>query len=203
MDITDADTDSTNPDDTTLSFLANPDQFICEGFPVLDASGNLIFDPTEFISDNGLPVSRERCNFTPGWDANNFGSTKVIAQDGTSFVSQGCKNGEIGPLRDCGFSTRSIQMASCIPGQSVRLSCKSDYSPQVLRVCERSEALGGVDCTFRDSLANGIVNPSGATLSFACPAVRDPSVAGTGGYSVYRAPLLPSSPSEAVSCTNF
>ena len=72
VDITDGDTDSTNPADTTLSFTANPDQFICEGFPVLDSSGNLIFDPTSFISDNGLPVSRERCNFTPGWAANNL-----------------------------------------------------------------------------------------------------------------------------------
>lgn len=76
MDITDSDTASTDPADTTLSFLANPDQFICEGFLVLDGSGNLIFDLTEFISDNGLPVSRERCNFMTGWDANNFGSTR-------------------------------------------------------------------------------------------------------------------------------
>jgi hypothetical protein len=83
---------------------------------VLDGSGNLIFDPTDFVSGNGLPVSRERCNFTPGWDANNF--AKVIARDGTSFVSQGCKNGEIGPLRDCGFSTHPIQMPSCTAGQT-------------------------------------------------------------------------------------
>ena len=203
VDITDGDTDSTNPADTTLSFTANPDQFICEGFPALDSSGNLIFDPTSFISDNGLPVSRERCNFTPGWAANNYRSTKILAHDGTSFVSQGCKNGEIGPLRDCGFSTQPIQMPSCTAGQTIHLSCKSDHSSQVVRVCEKSEVLGGVDCTFRDSLANGIVNPSGTTLSFACPAVRDRSVAGTGGYSVYRAPLLPSGSSETVSCTNF
>ena len=203
VDITDADTQSTNSADTTLSFLANPDQFICEGFPVLDGSGNLIFDPTDFVSDNGLPVSRERCNFTSGWDANNFGSTQVSAPDRTSFVSQGCKNGEIGPLRDCGFSTQPIQIPSCTAGQTIHLSCKSDHSPQVVRVCEKSEVLGGVDCTFRDSLANGIVNPSGTTLSFACPAVRDSSVSGAGGYSVYRAPLLPSGPSESVSCTNF
>jgi len=203
VDITDADIESTNPADTTLSFLANPDQFICEGFPALDPLGNLIFDPTDFVSDNGLPVSRERCNFTSGWDMNNFGSTQVTAKDGTSFVSQGCKNGEIGPLRDCGFSTQPIQIPVCTPGQTIHLSCQSDHSPQVIRVCEKSEALGGVDCAFRDSLANGIVNPGGTTLSFACPAVRDSSVSGTGGYSVYRAPLLPSGPSEPVSCTNF
>jgi hypothetical protein len=47
-----------------------------------------------------------------------------------------------------------------------------------------------------------IVKPGGTTVSFKCPAVRDASVAATGGYSLYRAPLLPSGPSEAVSCTN-
>ena len=203
VDITDADTDSTNSADTTLSFVVNPDQFLCEGFPVLDSSGNLIFDPTSFTSDTGLPVSRERCNFTPGYAANNATSLNMPARDGVSFVSAACKNGEIGPLRDCGFSAQPFQTSSCTPGQTVQLSCKADDEPQVLRVCEKSEALGGVDCTFRDSLANAVVKPAGTTVSFACPAVRDASVAGTGGYTVYRAPLLSSGPAEAISCTRF
>lgn len=202
VDITDGDTDSTNPVDTTLSFVANPDQFICEGFPVLDSSGNLIFDPTSFTSDTGLPVSRERCNFTPGWATNNSASANVTAPDTTSFVSTPCKNGEIGPLRDCGFSVRPTQIPSCTPGQKVHLRCKAGDAPQVLRVCEKSETLGGVDCTFRDSLANVIVKPGGTTVNFTCPAVRDASMATTGGYSLYEAPLFPSGPSEAVSCTN-
>jgi hypothetical protein len=203
VDITDADTDSSNPADTTLSFTANPDQFICEGFPVLDSAGNLIFDPTSFTSESGLPVSRERCNFTPGYAANNFASANVTAPDGAGFVSAACKNGEIGPRRDCGFSVQPMQMPSCTPGQTVQLSCKSDDAPQVLRICEKSEALGGVDCTLRDSLANVIVRPGGTPVSFTCPAVRDASVAGTGGYSMYRAPLLPSQPFEPVSCTRW
>jgi hypothetical protein len=203
VDITDGDTDSTNPADTTLSFVANPDQFICEGFPVLDSSGNLIFDPTSFTSESGLPVSRERCNFTPGYAANNSASVNLPARDGVGFVSTACKNGEIGPLRDCGFSAQPIQMASCTAGQTVQLSCKADDGPQVLRVCEKSEALGGVDCTLRDSLANVLVKPAGTTVSFTCPAVRDASLAGTGGYSLYQAPLLPSQPVEGISCTKF
>jgi len=202
IDITDGDTDSTNPADTTLSFVANPDQFICEGFPAVDSSGNLIFDPTSFISEAGLPVSRERCNFTPGYAANNSTSTNVTARDGTGFVSTACKNGEIGPLRDCGFSAQPIRMESCVPGKTVKLSCKTDDVPQVLRICEKSDALGGVDCTFRDSLANVIVEPRGTTIKFACPLVRD-SVAAMGGYSIYSAPLLSSGPSEDVSCTKF
>jgi hypothetical protein len=200
VDITDGDTDSTNPADTALSFLSNPDQFICEGFPVLDSSGNLVFDPTSFTSESGLPVSRERCNFTSGYATNNFASMNVTARDGTSFVSTACKDGEIGPLRDCGFSAQPFQMASCSPGQTVQLGCKADNAPQVLRVCEKSEALGGVDCTYRGSLANVIVKSGGTTVNFTCPAVRDASVAGTGGYSVYRAPLLSSQPGEAIAC---
>lgn len=203
VDITEGDTDSTNPADTTLSFVANPDQFICEGFPVLDSSGNLIFDPTSFTTETGLPVSRERCNFTPGYAVNNSASTNITARDSVSFVSAACKQGEIGPLRDCGFSVEPFQMSSCTPGQTVQLSCKADDAPQLLRICEKSEALGGVDCTFRDSLANVIVKPNGTTVNFTCPAVRDASVAGTGGYSMYRAPLLSSGPAEAISCTRF
>jgi hypothetical protein len=201
VDITDGDTDSTNPADTTLTFVSNPDQFICEGTPVVDSSGNLIFDPTAFTSESGLPVSRERCNFTPGYAANNTATANVSAHDGVSFVTTECKNGEIGPLRDCGFSVRPIQMGSCTPGQTVTLTCKADDVRQVVRVCEKSEALGGVDCTFRDSLANEIVKPGGTQINFTCPAVRDASVAGTGGYSIYHAPVLPSDPSETVSCT--
>jgi hypothetical protein len=199
VDITDADTDSKNPADTTLSFVVNPDRFLCEGTPVLDASGNLIFDPTSFTSDAGLPVSRERCNFTPRYAANNTAAFNLPAPDAGSFVSAGCKNGEIGPLRDCGFSARPIETLACTPGQTVQLRCRADDAPQVLRVCEKSEALGGVDCTFRDSVVNAIVKPSGTTISFTCPSVRD-AVAGTGGYSMYHAPLLPSEHAERLSC---
>jgi Lysyl oxidase len=203
VDITDADTNSTNPADATLSFTANPDQFICEGFPVLDSSGNLIFDPTSFTSESGLPVSRERCNFTKKYAANNFASANVSASDGASFVSSACQNGELGPLRDCGFTVQPIQVPSCTAGRPVHLSCKSAYSPQVVRVCEKSEALGGVDCTYRDSLADVIATPGGTNVSFTCPVVRDASVSGTGGFSVYIAPLLSSQPVEAITCVQL
>jgi len=204
VDITDADTDSTNPAETTLSFDVNPDQFLCEGIPVLDSSGNLIFDPTSFISDNGLPVSRERCNFSARWNANNTASFNLPAPAVGSFVSAPCKDGEIGPLRDCGFPAKASETPACSPGQTVRLSCKADDTPQVLRVCEKSEGLGGgVNCTLRDSLANTIVKTNATTVSFTCPAVRDAASAGTGGYSLYHAPLLSSQPFEPVSCTKF
>jgi hypothetical protein len=200
VDITDGDTNSTKPADTTLSFTANPDQFICEGFPALDSSGNLIFDPTSFTTETGLPVSRERCNFAKKYAANNSATANVTAPDGASFVSSACQNGEIGPLRDCGFSVQPIQMPSCTSGKTVLLSCTSAYSPQVIRVCEKSEALGGVDCTYRDSLANVIVTSDGTNVSFTCPLVRDASVAGTGGFSVYTEALLSSQSAEAIAC---
>jgi hypothetical protein len=181
----------------------NPDQFLCEGTPVLDSSGNLIFDPTSFISDSGLPVSRERCNFSPRWNANNQASFNLPAPDSGRFVSTPCKDGEIGPMRDCGFSAKAVETPACSPGQTVRLSCTADDAPQVLRVCEKSEALGGVDCTLRDSPANAIVKTNATTVTFTCPAVRDATVPGTGGYSLYRAPLLPSVPSDTLSCKKF
>jgi hypothetical protein len=143
--------------------------------------------------------SRERCNFTKKYAANNFASANVTAPDGTSFVSSVCQNGEVGPLRDCGFSVQPIQVSSCMPGRPVHLSCNSASSPQVVRVCEKSEALGGVDCTYRDSLANVIVDLGGQT-SVSLYGCSRRLCFGTGGFSVYIAPLLSSHPAEAIAC---
>ena len=64
-------------------------------------------------------------------------------------------------------------------------------APQIVRLCETSEKLGvGVACALRDSVANAVVDGA-ATVTFTCPAVRDTVTAGTGGYSLYAAPLLP------------
>ena len=71
---------------------------------------------------------------------------------------------------------------------------------QIVRICEISEKLGvGVACTVRDSIANVIVVPGSGDVS--CPAVRDAAASGTGGYSVYTAPITPSLEDDAVTCT--
>jgi len=74
---------------------------------------------------------------------------------------------------------------------------------QVVRICEMSEKLGvGVACTVRDSIANVIVVPRSGDVRFTCPAVRDAAAAGTGGYSLYTAPITPSlEGDDAVTCT--
>ncbi|MBI3824424.1 MAG: hypothetical protein HY294_00325 [Candidatus Rokubacteria bacterium] len=188
VDITGVDT--TAPHD--LVFDVNPDRFLCEGTPVLDAGGNPIFDPTEFTDAAGNVVSRIRCAFPTNWDANNVGRVSVSSPGG-SFVTEACRRGQIGPLRDCGF-TAQPPLQACPLGQTVTLRNPTGAPPRVVRVCEVSEKLGvGVACTFREAVANSIVG-GGTTLSFPCPAVRDAAVTGTGGYSVYHAPVAPLPP---------
>jgi hypothetical protein len=72
----------------------------------------------------------------------------------------------------------------------------------VVRICETSEKLGvGVACTALDSIANVIIAPGSRNVSFECPAVRDTATSGTGGYSLYTAPITPSLEGGPVSCT--
>jgi hypothetical protein len=194
VDITEVDSSSAHP----LTFDSNPDHFLCEGTPVLDASGNPIFDPTNFTDSAGHVVSRMRCDLPANWHAQNVGTVQVTSATG-SFVTEACSRGQIGPLRDCGFAPQTT-LRSCTPGSTVTLRCSAQGS-QVLRVCEKSAVLGGVACALGDSLSNTIVDAAGTTVTFACPAVRD--AAGTGGYSVYQAPVLPSQAASPVTCTGW
>lgn len=206
VDITDVDTST--PHD--LMFESNPDQFLCEGAtlgsnnqPVdpLNLSA-LVFDPTTFVDSQGRTVSRIRCNFPSTWHDNNVGRVSVVSPSG-SFVTDPCTRGQIGALRDCGFAPKP-PLASCAPGASVHLTCRSHGPQQVLRICESSEKLGvGVACTFRDSMANARIDPNGTAVSFTCPPVRDAATAGTGGYSAYQAPLIPSQGSAPITCTRM
>jgi hypothetical protein len=62
----------------------------------------------------------------------------------------------------------------------------------VLRVCEVSQMLGiGIPCTYLNSDSNTIIDGDSEIVTFSCPAVRDATVAGTGGYSLSNAPLVP------------
>ncbi|HTM23390.1 MAG TPA: lysyl oxidase family protein, partial [Kofleriaceae bacterium] len=195
VDVTDVDTK--RPHD--LTFDSNPDAFMCEGQPVLDAAGQPIFDPTSFTDAQGDVVSRMRCDMPSTWHDDNVGAT-AVSSPGGSFVTEACKLGQIGPRRDCGFSAQKT-LRSCTPGATVNLTCTSTGPAQVLRICEKSAALGvGVACTLADAAANTVV--AGSTpVSFTCPAVRDGN--GTGGYSVYQASVLPSQGAGAVTCTGW
>ena len=59
----------------------------------------------------------------------------------------------------------------------------------------------GIPCTYLNSASNTIVDGDSETVTFSCPAVRDATVAGTGGYSLFNAPILPAGATEAVACT--
>jgi hypothetical protein len=193
VDITDV--DASTPHD--LTFQSNPDEFLCEGTPVLDANGVPIFDPTDFRNPAGDVVSRMRCNKPATWNSNNLGTLSFSTAQG-SFVTEPCQNGENGPLRDCGFKALP-KLRSCTPGSQVSLSCTVKGSAQVIRVCEKSAALGtGVACTMLASSANAIDTGS-QTVSFTCPAVRD-STTVAGGYSLYSAPVLSSAGAATVTC---
>ncbi len=196
VDITGIDT--ATPHD--LTFRLNPDQFLCEGVPVLDAAGNPIFDPSPFTDAEGKTVSRIRCVFPSGWDANNLGTVSTSSPGG-SFVTEPCTRGQTGPLRSCGFGLVP-EIGSAPAGSTVGLTCTTSGPSQVLRVCERSDALAvGIPCTVGEASANVVVAAGApASFRFTVPAVRD-SAPGAGGYALFRAPVLASQAAAAVSCT--
>jgi len=218
VDVTGKDTSKPRP----LTFLSNPDQFLCEGTLVRDAYGNLIFDPTSFTNLQGETEYRVRCDFLKSWNANNLGTVSVSSPGG-SFVTDQCTRGQVGPNRDCGFAAGLAAKdkdvpRSCATGSSVTLSCQAVGSVSaVVRICEMSGQNGvGVACTVGDSIANVVVGSAATPVQFACPAVRDAAMSsdaipvpltlpGVGGYSVYRAALgtLGASDSTAptVACT--
>jgi hypothetical protein len=221
VDVTAADTTKKN---NSLSFSSNPDQFLCEGTAALDASGQVLLDPTSFINPwNGQIESRVRCNFIASWNANNFASTPAQSPAGGSFVTDACTRGQVGPNRDCGFAAHPSALHACTPGATVNLSCTAQTStPQVVRICEKSGQLGvGVACTMLSSTANVIVGQTATPVSFTCPAVRDAAMVadstgtlvpqtqpGVGAYSVYQAAIgtlsaSDASPQPAVSCTGW
>jgi hypothetical protein len=200
VDITNV--DSSQPHD--LTFNVNPEHFFCEG-QTLGANNqpvdptnmsSLVFDPTTDRDPEGNVIGRVRCDLPGNWHSNDVVSAS-IAESGT-FINQTCTRGQIGPKRDCGW--RPEGQRSCTPGSTVTLQCHSGGSQQVLRVCERSEALGvGVDCQYADRIANHIIDGDVETVSFTCPAVRD-STSGAGGYSLYQAPLLPWDSEDEIDC---
>jgi hypothetical protein len=184
-----------------LRFKLNPDKFLCEGKPVLDANGVPLYEPTEFVTETGEPVDRPVCEFANGYASNNVGTRAVLLPKEGGLVTSACTRQQAGPLRDCGFS-KQRQNVSCTPGRPVRLSCRvpGGAANQVLRVCDNSAKLGGVPCMYADSLANGVIKPGGTNVAFTCPAKRDASEPG-GSYALYAGPVLPTDPSATITCS--
>ena len=182
-----------------LIFTSNSDQFLCEGTPVLDEAGQPIWEPSGFTTEEGAAIDRPQCDFIADWQDNNQGSLELAIPAVGSFVTAPCTGPEVGPRRNCGFSPLPIEEpVVCTPGEAVTLSATATVAaPQVVRVCERSAALGGVACVYEDALANVTVGGQETAVSFTCPLVRD-AVPPSGGYSLYTAPAWPADPARPV-----
>jgi hypothetical protein len=200
-----------------LKFVSNPDSFLCEGTPILDSLGNQVWVPalapdgTPFTSSSGAPIQKQACTYSPGYLDNNTDAYNVsLPATGDGYVTKPCNHGQLGPLRNCGFSVAKTSakvgatalIGTCMPGASVTVHCSipAGSAPQVVRLCEASAALGsGVACTHADALANASVDTSGADVTFTCPAARDAVETG-GTYSLYTAPVFEDDAAQTVTC---
>ena len=183
-----------------LSFISNSDQFLCEGTPVMDENGELVWEPSGFTTADGEVINRPKCEFIPGWEANNRASRELFLPQRGSFVSEPCVNGAFSPLRNCGFTELVADDLSCVPGTTVERTFRLEDTAgvQALRICERSDALGsGLACTYEDSLANVIIGSEPAALSFVCPQIKDAQES-VGGYALYTAPVWPGDAPQAI-----
>ncbi|KAA3657471.1 MAG: hypothetical protein DWQ04_28065 [Chloroflexi bacterium] len=174
-----------------LSFLANLDQFLCEGTLTLDGDGNQLFEPSGFRTETGLPINRPQCDFSSNWNANNAGSLTLSIPASGSFVTEPCSDTHPGPLRNCGFVAHD-ELFSCEVGSEVGITAVIDTEtiPQLIRVCEISDKLKtGIACTFQDAITNVVIAEKTSQNTTTCPAIRDAETF-SGGFSLYIAPAF-------------
>ena len=205
VDVTDEKT-KTAPVKKDLTFTSNPDGFLCEGNPVLDANGMLTFIPTEFKTLDGKPVDKPVCDYFSEWDKNNSESHEVaLPLDGEGYVTDACTDGQIGPRRNCEFdkAPAASHVLACTPGQQTTLSCTiaSGSSQQVVRVCDHSAVLDtGIPCTFNESFGNETVLATTATvIKVTCPAAKSATEPG-GKLSIYQGAAFNDDATAAVTC---
>lgn len=197
VDVTPVQTPVTAP----LGFISNPDQFICEGKPILDANGGWTFVSTNFTTETGAPVDRIACNFSPNYADNNYQESNVTIPVEGSYVTEPCKRGQDSDKRNCGF-IRQGALVNCTAGATVKLSCSttSNATPQVLRICETSKALNSaIACTYREARTNAVVDSRAVNISFTCPEAKDAVETG-GQYSMLVAPMHVSDTLSNVTC---
>jgi hypothetical protein len=154
------------------------------------------------VTEDGKPIDRPLCTFSPNADQNNDASVNVALSPRGSFVTEPCGRGQIGLARDCGFSDAG-DVRTCAPGEKRTLSCTSGSAstPQQMRICEASTALkGGVACDYHDALANAVLTDAPTDVTFTCPGARDDQERG-GQYALYAAPVFDGDPAAPVQCT--
>ncbi len=106
IDITDMDIPA-GGDTFSLGLNSNPDRFLCEGALVLDEDGNPLWEPSGLETPDGRPINRPVCDFVDDWDVNNDEARDVFLMPAGSYVTEPCSGGQLGPLRNCGFSPQS------------------------------------------------------------------------------------------------
>jgi len=184
-----------------LAFVSNPDRFLCEGAPVLDADGAQRYEPSEFRTELGDTVDRPMCDFSDGWDGNNVGERDVVVPAVGSYVTAPCNRGQEGPLRNCGFQLQD-DAVGCTPGETVTLGCSvaDGGPPQVLRVCPTSAVLGvPMACSHAASFGNATIEGAMGTVAFACPMPLDATEPG-GEVSLFAAPIFNADGPAEVTC---
>ncbi|HET7538870.1 MAG TPA: lysyl oxidase family protein [Polyangiaceae bacterium] len=201
VDVTTIDT-SAGPVTKPLGLESNPDQFLCEGTPVLDANGDQVWERTQFKTESGDTVDRPKCDFVKNAAANNHAELAVtLPVPGEGMITEPCTRGQLGPKRNCGY-TYAAQLSSCTPGATVQLTCKSPNgaAPQALRICEGSSVLGAaVACAESDALAAALPTSEGVKVSFKCPEARDEHEPG-GKYGLYYGAIWPEDETVPVTC---
>jgi Lysyl oxidase len=203
IDVTTVDV-SDGPVTQALGLRSNPEGFLCEGTPVVDDDGFPTWESTDILTDLGDTVDRPVCEESDDWDATNYGELDVTLPIlGEGLITSPCTRGQLGPLRDCGF-TYDGETLGCTPGESVSLSCTipDDAKPQVVRVCEASHVLQtGTACMNAHALTSAtIADGSPVSLTFECPDER--SVDESGGlYALYQGPVWPEDTAAEITCT--
>jgi Lysyl oxidase len=202
VDVTSIDV-SQGPVTKSLGLRSNPEGFLCEGTPVLDVDGNATWESTDLKTEDGDTVDRPVCDEAKDWDANNYAEEPVkLPVIGEGMITEACTRGQLGPLRNCGFSYDG-KLSDCTPGKQVTVTCSSKQGAeaQAVRFCEGSKVLGaGVACLEHDALATiTVAGGASASATFTCPAKRDATEPG-GLYSAYVGALWPEDETAEVSC---
>jgi len=203
VDVTTVDV-SKGPVTRALGLRSNPEGFLCEGKPVLDDDGNPTWESTDLLTEQGETVDRPVCDEAKDWDENNYSEQAVtLPVMGEGLITSECTRGQIGPLRNCGYSYDG-NLARCVPGKTVKLSCSlaADAATQAVRLCEGSKVLGaGVACLEQQALGGLTVAPgSTETVTFTCPKERDETEPG-GSFAVYVGAIWPEDDTAKVTCT--
>lgn len=189
--------------EATLGFRSNPDEFLCEGAPVLDASGKQVWEKTDFKTADDKPVDRPKCDFFEGASDNDLGQTTVSIGKKGGVMTGPCQKNQIGPNRNCEFTEQS-DASTCTPGEKVTLHCgvADPGKPQVVRVCDYSFTLGqATTCSAYDARVNETVTGADVQVEFTCPEKRTDTEKG-GRYAIFTAPAWGPDGPSLVTCVS-